>query len=102
MFIPYAVDASFDHRPVVNWLGLLGIILVFVLQVATSEKQVAEKSKKEIESPIEEVFRVPAVENEVVTKQVEKKQAVTGPMARFALNGWGLGLFTYIWLDGGG
>lgn len=101
MFIPYAVDAPFDHRPVVNWLVILGIILVFVLQVATSEKQVAEKSKKGIESPIEEVLRVPTVENEIATKQVEKKQAVTGPMARFALNGWGIGLFTYIWLHGG-
>ena len=101
MFIPYAVDAPFDHRPVVNWLVLLGIILVFVLQVATSEKQATEKSKKGIESPIEEVLGVPTVENEVATKQVEKKQAVTGPMARFALNGWGIGLFTYIWLHGG-
>ncbi len=101
MFIPYEVDASFDHRPVVNWLVILGIILVFVLQVVTSEKQVAEKSKKGIETPIEEVLRVPTVENEVATKQVEKKQAVTGPMARFALNGWGIGLFTYIWLHGG-
>lgn len=101
MFIPYEVDAPFDHRPVVNWLVILGIILVFALQVVTSEKQVAEKSKKGIESPIEEVLRVPTVENEVATKQVEKKQAVTGPMARFALNGWGIGLFTYIWLHGG-
>jgi membrane associated rhomboid family serine protease len=101
MFIPYEVDASFDHRPVVNWLVILGIILVFVLQVVTSEKQVAEKSKKGIETPIEEVLRVPTVENEVATKQVEKKQTVTGPMARFALNGWGIGLFTYIWLHGG-
>jgi len=101
MFIPYAVDASFDRRPVANWLVLLGIILVFVLQVVTSEKQATEKSKKGIESPIEEVLGVPTVENEVATKQVEKKQAVTGPMARFALNGWGIGLFTYIWLHGG-
>ena len=101
MFIPYEVDASFDHRPVVNWLVILGIILVFVLQVATSEKQATEKSKKGIETPIEEVLRVPTVENEVATKQVEKKQAVTGPMARFALNGWGIGLFTYMWLHGG-
>jgi membrane associated rhomboid family serine protease len=101
MFIPYEVDASFDHRPVVNWLVISGIILVFVLQVVTSEKQAAEKSKKGIETPIEEVFRAPAVENEVAAKPVEEKQAVTGPMARFALNGWGLGLFTYIWLHGG-
>jgi membrane associated rhomboid family serine protease len=75
--------------------------LVFVLQVVTSEKQVTEKSKKGIDRPIEEVLRVPTVENEAATKQVEKKQAVTGPMARFVLDGWGFGLFTYIWLHGG-
>jgi membrane associated rhomboid family serine protease len=101
MFIPYAVDAPFDRQPVANWLVLGGIILVFALQVVTSEKQATEKSKKGIESPIEDVLRVPTVEKEVATKQVEKKQAVTGPMARFALNGWGIGLFTYIWLHGG-
>ena len=101
MFIPYEVDAPFDHQPVANWLVLVGIILVFVLQVVTSEKQATEKSKKAIESPIEEVLRVPTVEEEVTEKQVDKKQAVTGPMARFALNGWGIGLFTYIWLHGG-
>jgi len=101
MFIPYEVDASFDNRPVVNWLAILGIVLVFALQLVTSQKQVAEKSKKAVESPIEEVFRVPAVENEAAAKPVEKKQAFTGPMARFALNGWGFGLFTYIWLQGG-
>ena len=70
MFIPYEVDAPFDHRPVVNWLVILGIVLVFVLQVVTSEKQIAEKSKKEIESP-EEVLRVPAAENEAAAKPVE-------------------------------
>ncbi|MGA1980590.1 MAG: rhomboid family intramembrane serine protease [Sedimentisphaerales bacterium] len=100
MFIPYAVDAPFDHRPVVNWLVILGIILVFVLQMVTSEKQVTEKSEKAIEKPVEEVIGVPTVEEEVTEKQVEKR-AVTGPMARFVLDGWGIGLFTYIWLHGG-
>jgi membrane associated rhomboid family serine protease len=99
MFIPYEVDAPFDHRPVVNWLAILGIVLVFALQLATSEKQV-DKSKSAIESP-EEVLRVTG-ENEAAPKPVEKKQAVvTGPMARFALNGWGFGLLTYVWLQGG-
>ena len=101
MFIPYEVDAPFDHRPVVNWLVILGIILVFVLQVVTSEKQAAEKPTEEIENPIEKVLREPTVKNEVAAEQVEKRQAVTGPMARFALNGWGMGLFTYMWLHGG-
>jgi membrane associated rhomboid family serine protease len=101
MFIPYEVDAPFDRQPVANWLVLGGIILVFVLQVVTSEKQVTEKSKGGIESPLEDVLRVPTAKNEVAAKQVEKKQAVTGPMARFVLNGWGIGLFTYFWLHGG-
>jgi len=51
---------------------------VFVLQVATSEKQVAEKSKKGIETPLEEVLGVPTAESKAAAEQVEKKQAVTG------------------------
>src|SRR4030043_1894983 len=101
MFIPYEVDAPFDNRPVVNWLAILGIVLVFVLQVVTSERQAAEKSKKEVEKPIEEVLRVPTAENQAAAKPAEKKPVVTGPMVKFALNGWGLGLFTYMWLHGG-
>ena len=101
MFIPYEVDAPFDRQPVANWLVFLGIILVFVLQVVTSEKRATERPRKGIERPIEEVIRLPTVEKEVTEKEVDKKQAVTGPMARFVLDGWGIGLFTYIWLHGG-
>jgi membrane associated rhomboid family serine protease len=96
MFIPYEVDAPFDRQPVANWLVLGGIILVFILQLATSEKP-----KKAIEKPIEEVIVAPTVEEEAAAKQADKRQAVTGPLARFVLNGWGIGLFTYIWLHGG-
>jgi membrane associated rhomboid family serine protease len=81
---------------VANWLVLGGIILVFILQVVTSEEP-----KKAIERPIEEVLRVPTTEEESTEKQADRKQAVTGPMARFVLDGWGIGLFTYIWLHGG-
>jgi membrane associated rhomboid family serine protease len=104
MFIPYEVDAPFDHRPVVNWLAIVGIVLVFVLQVVTSEKQAADKSKKAVEQSVEEVLVAPTVEEETAAKaakQAEKKREITGPMARFALNRWGLGLFTYSWLSGG-
>jgi len=100
VFIPYEVDAPFDRQPVANWLVLLGIILVFVLQVITSEKWAAERPRKAIEEPIEEVIGVPTVEEGAAEKQVDEKQAVTGPMARFVLDGWGIGLFTYIWLHG--
>jgi membrane associated rhomboid family serine protease len=97
VFIPYEVDAPFDRQPVANWLVLGGIILLFILQLATSEKP-----KKIIaDRPIEEVIIAPTVEEETVAKQEEKRPAITGPMARFVLNGWGIGLFTYIWLHGG-
>lgn len=102
MFVPYEIDAPFDRRPVVNWLVISLIVLVFVLQVVTSEKQAAgKKPKKGIDSPLEEMFREPEIEKGAAAKQEEKKPAVAGPMVRFALNGWGLGLFTYIWLHGG-
>ncbi len=101
MFIPYEVDAPFDHRPVVNWIVLGGIILVFILQVVTAEKW-AEKPKKTTDRPIiEDVISSPTVEEEPTNKQTDNKQAIAGPMTMFALNGWGIGLFTYIWLHGG-
>ncbi len=101
MFIPYAVDAPFDRRPVANWLVLVGMVLVFVLQVATSEKQTEEKAKQ---VEIEEVLRVKSDAEVAAAKQAGKEEepAVTGPTARFLLNGWGVGLFTYNWLHGVG
>lgn len=101
MFIPYEVDAPFDHRPVVNWLAIMGIVLVFALQLVTSEKPEADKSENAVKRSVEDVLVAPTVEEETAAKQVEEKQAVTGPMARFVLSGWGLGLFTYSWLNGG-
>lgn len=100
MFIPYAVDAPFDHRPVVNWLVLVGIILVFALQMVTSEKQVTEAPIETIESPIDAI-EVQTAKERIAKKQVEEERGITGPMARFVLDGWGIGLFTYIWLHGG-
>ncbi|MFA5252027.1 MAG: rhomboid family intramembrane serine protease, partial [Phycisphaerae bacterium] len=102
MFIPYAVDAPFDRQPVANWLVFGVIVLVFVLQVATSEKHASEKSKKGDQSQLEEVIKVPTDAEEAAAKQAEKEPAVTGPMARFVLDGWGIGLFTYSWLHGVG
>jgi len=41
LFIPYAVDVPFDHRPVVNWLVFAGVILAFILQVGATEEQIS-------------------------------------------------------------
>ena len=96
MFIPYSIDASFDRRPVVNWLICAGIVLVFILQLATSERleRTSEKS-------VEEIARLSTTDEELAAKQLREKQRITGPMARFVLDGWGIGLLTYIWLHGG-
>jgi membrane associated rhomboid family serine protease len=99
MFIPYEVDTLFDHRPVVNWLVMGGIILVFILQIITSEKWKAKEPPRIVDKPIEEVMTAPA--EEAPRKPAEEKYAITGPMARLALNGWGIGLLTYIWLHAG-
>ena len=33
MFIPYRVDVPFNYRPVVNWVIVAGVIVVFCLQL---------------------------------------------------------------------
>jgi len=99
VFIPYAVDAPFDRRPVVNWLVLGVLVLVFALQVVTSEKEVAEAPIETIESPIDAIEIPTTAKERIAKKRVEEERGVTGPMARFVLDGWGIGgLFGHIWL----
>lgn len=38
MFIPYHVDAPYDHRPVMHWLILLGVIVGFILVLKVPEQ----------------------------------------------------------------
>ena len=87
--IPYAVDASFDRRPVANWVIFAGIILVFLLQVVTSEEQITERP----------IVRDGLDNLGLGRKPIVKKEPVTGPMSRFTLDGWGAsGLFGHNWL----
>ena len=97
--IPYAVDAMFERRPVVNWLVLGGLVLVFALQVVTSEKQVTERPIETIESPID-ALEVPTTAKEKMAKKlVKEERGITGPMSRFVLDGWAVGgLLAHSWL----
>jgi len=97
--IPYAVDAMFERRPVVNWLVLGVLALVFTLQVVTSEKQVTERPIEAIESPID-MLEVPTTAKERMAKKlVKEERGITGPMSRFVLDGWGAGgLLAHSWL----
>jgi len=97
--IPYKVDTLFDYRPIANWLIFGVLILVFALQVLTSEKKVVEKrSLDTIEAPVE-ALEGPIVKEEVTKKEMGKRPAVTGPMSVFVLEGWGIiGLLGHSWL----
>ena len=72
MIIPWKVDVPQDRWPFVNWLIIVAIIGVFVLQIVT------------------------------FVAQVNEEQIVEGEMGQFVLDGWGLkGLFGHMWLHGG-
>jgi len=76
MFIPYSVDVPFNHRPVMNWLITLALVLIFVAQIHAVSGQ--------------------------LDQGVSLQDAVRNTIERFALKGWGLtGLFGHMWLHGG-
>jgi len=76
MFIPYAVDVPFDHRPVVNWLICGALVFAFVAQVAAVHGQ--------------------------IDQGVSPQEAVQKTMGPFVLDGWrATGLFGHMWLHGG-
>lgn len=97
--IPYKVDTLFDYRPIANWLIFAGLILVFALQVLTSEKKAVEKRPLDkIESPLE-ALEAPTAKEEVTKKGADEEPAVRGPMSVFVLESWGItGLLGHNWL----
>ncbi|MBN2136241.1 MAG: rhomboid family intramembrane serine protease [Sedimentisphaerales bacterium] len=89
MFVPYEVDVAFNHRPVMNWVIVAGIIVVFCLQLYDhsfySGQQVTITADPNSESGFS--FEVP------------KPKGVTW---RWLLDGWGLkGFFGHMWLHAG-
>ena len=89
MFIPYRVDVPFDHRPIVNWIVVAGVILVFCLQLpnlrAYSSQPVVITADPNSESGF--TFEAPEI------------GGITG---RWLLKGWGIkGIFGHMWLHGG-
>ena len=90
MFIPYRVDVPFNHRPVVNWVVVAGVILVFCMQLpdlrAYSNQPIVITADPNSESGF--AFEAP-----------EERGGITG---RWLLDGWGVrGLFGHMWLHGG-
>jgi len=97
--IPYKVDTLFDYRPIANWLIFGVLILVFALQVLTSEKKAVEKRPLDtIEAPLE-ALEAPTAKEEVTKKGADEEPAVRGPMSVFVLESWGIiGLLGHNWL----
>lgn len=100
MFVPYKVDVPFNHRPVVNWLVSVAVIVVFGLQVAEQiefEEQMEEELAKQVEKHIADGDSAEeAIEHvrESVGESIFEKT-----MYRFALRGWGIkGLLGHMWL----
>lgn len=79
MFIlfPYRVDVPFNYRPVVNWLVITVVILIFALQIWELNQYIGRRAS---------------------LKEYTEK-SITG---QYMLKGWGIkGLLGHMWLHGG-
>jgi len=81
MFIPYRVDVPFNHQPVVNWIVVTVVVLVFIFQAVE--------------------FSDYATPYEMTETQFNRYlENATAP--QFILDGWGIkGLFGHMWLHAG-
>ena len=77
MFIPYRVDVPFNYRPVVNWIVVALVILIFSLQIVEANK----------------------VRTREISLNEYKENSIT---TQYLLKGWSIkGLFGHMWLHGG-
>ena len=85
MFIAYRVDVPFNRRPVVNWVVVAGVILVFCLQLPDLRAYFSQ--------PIV-ITADPNRESGFAFEAPEQRGGITG---LWLLDGWGVrGLFGHI------
>ena len=78
MFIPYRVDVPFNHRPVVNWLIVITVVLIFAIQI-NELSEYTGKGRAGLQEYIQ-----------------------NSTTMQYMLKGWGIkGLFGYMWLHSG-
>jgi len=78
MFIPYRVDVPFNHQPVVNWVVVAVVVLVFIFQAVEFSDYATPYGMTE-------------------TQFNRYLENATAP--QFMLDGWGIkGLFGHMWL----
>jgi membrane associated rhomboid family serine protease len=77
ILFPYRVDVPFNYRPVVNWVVVAAVILIFALQIAEIGQYASRRASSE--------------------EYAEKSMTM-----RYALKGWGIkGLLGHMWLHAG-
>ncbi len=104
--IPYSVDASFDHRPVVNWLIFAVVVLAFIVRLQFGVERIepfAVKGRPEIKqigrAEETEAERIAAARREMLEEQaedVELEKIEPEPVVKEG--SWIVGLFTYSFL----
>lgn len=93
--IPYRVDVPYDRRPVANWLIIVGLILVFALQVR-EQPRIREQTREQLRKYISEGH---APEEAI---ELARESILERTIYRFGLRGWTIrGLFGHMWLHGG-
>jgi membrane associated rhomboid family serine protease len=98
---PWRVDVPQDRWPVMNWLILLVLVTVFVLQVADvieyAARQDAQTHDSRPSTPRATTSSKPSTEPR--SPQLREPPGITG---KLMLRGWSLkGLLGYMWLHGG-
>lgn len=84
ILIPYKVDIPWDYRPVMNWLVVAVITVVFILQIQTVRNQREQ------------------VRQQIRTGQKVEQRDLNNPFEPYILYGWTIkGLLGHMWLHGG-
>ncbi len=99
--IPWRVDVPQDRWPVMNWLILLALVTIFVLQVAERiEYDIQQEAQRQDTRPGTPRATTPSKPS--VEEPPRQKQEIPDITNRLKLRGWSLkGLFGYMWLHGG-
>jgi len=80
LLLPWQVDVPQDRYPIVNWLLIASILLVFIVQLAVF----MEYARQEL------------------PPDATQQESLPGPVDQFVLRGWDIrGLIGHMWLHGG-
>ena len=96
MLILYSVDTSFDRRPIVNWLIVALLILVFAIQASTLHRATEEAKRTE---RYKLAMRGGEIDDTELAEAVEIEAAKKWVMQRFVLKRWDfLAIICHSWL----